>query len=148
MTKELVDLADLVGRRVVLAGLLLGVLIALEIASPVLLSLVASAILLVTVVLTWTSAVFFVRKALFDARRAKKDGIPPILSLRARAQDAVALALGHSAGALLGGLVIGRALGVVPPVDRSVFLVGLAFALSMLAAPALNWLLLWRPWRV
>lgn len=139
---------ELLGGRVVGAGLLLGALIVLESVSPDLLSVVASGILVATVLLTWSAALFFVRKALLDGRQSKIDGVPPIISLRARAQDAVALALGHSAGALLGAIVIGRALGFVPPVDRGVFVVGLSFALSMLAAPALNWLVLWRPWRV
>jgi hypothetical protein len=57
------------------------------------------------------------------------------------------LALAQTVGAFLGLIVVLRALEIIPPVDRGVFLVGLGFALLMIAAPAINWLITWTPWR-
>ncbi len=43
--------------------------------------------------------------------------------------------------------MVGRALNVIPVIPRGVFLVGLAYALILLSAPAISWLIVWRPWR-
>jgi len=93
--------------------------------------------LVIVPALSWMTFWFF-------AKRAVQPDSP--FTLRVRTQDALALALASSVGGLLGLIVVARALNVVPPVDRSVFLVGLAFALLMIAAPAVNWLAIWRPW--
>jgi hypothetical protein len=94
--------------------------------------------LIVLPIIQWATVGFFAARALED---------PTIVSLRARVQDALALALAQTVGAFLGLIVVLRALEIIPPVDRGVFLVGLGFALLMIAAPAINWLITWRPWR-
>lgn len=72
---------------------------------------------------------------------------PEIVSLRARADDAIFLVAASAAAATMGLLVIGRAFGTIPPVPREVFLIGVSYALIVLSAPAVNWLIVWRPWR-
>jgi hypothetical protein len=89
-------------------------------------------------IVQWAAVGFFAARSLED---------PTIVSLRARVQDALALAIAQTVGGGLGLIVVLRALSLIPPVDRGVFLVGISFALLMVAAPAVNWLLTWKPWR-
>lgn len=127
----------LVGTRLIAAAVLLVGLFLMEDvfddAFPVLISIV----LIGLPFLQWATVYFFGRRA-----KAK----PDVLSLQIRVQDAFAMALASTAGAVLGILVVARAVNLIPPFDRSAFLVGLSFALLMGAAPAVNWLIQWRPW--
>lgn len=81
----------------------------------------------------------------FFARRSSER--PDIVTLRIRAQDALSGLIVKVTGAYLGVLVVARALGIIDPVDRRIFLVGLTFSLLMAAAPDVNALYTWRPWR-
>lgn len=128
----------IVGTRLVAALLVMAVLIALQVLVPDVLPLIVAVALIALPILQWAAVGFFAARSLED---------PSIISLRARVQDALALALAQTVGAALGLIVVLRAFDVIPPVDRGVFLVGLSFALLMVAAPAVNWLITWRPWR-
>ncbi len=128
----------IVGTRLASAVLVLLGLIALQVLAPDVMPLIVALALIVLPILQWAAVGFFAARSLED---------PSILSLRARVQDALALALAQTCGAALGLVVVLRALNAIPPVDRGVFLVGLSFALLMTAAPAVNWLATWTPWR-
>jgi hypothetical protein len=117
--------------------ILVGIII-VQLAAPDAFPLLIATLLVGLVIIQWAAAIFFNRAA--NADRS-------ILSLQARAQDAVSLAVASSVAAILGLLVVARALDIIPPIDRAVFLVGISFALVMVAAPAVNWLVIWRPWR-
>lgn len=128
----------LVGFRIASGlGLLVGLYI-LQLLTADAFPLLVGALLIALPVFQWATVYFFGRRA---AER------PDILSLRIRTQDATDLAMLQTAGAVLGLLVVLRAFDAIPPVDRSVFTVGLSFCLFMAARPALNWLQTWRPWR-
>ena len=129
---------DLLGNRLLAAGLVLLTLVIMQTVFPDVLPIVVGIALIVLPIVCWAAVGFFAARSLED---------PTILALRARVQDAVALALAQTAGAFLGLLVVLRALNIIDPVDRGVFLVGLSFALLMIAAPAVNWLVTWTPWR-
>lgn len=128
----------IVGNRVASAVLLLGILVAVELSAPVLLPVLVVIALLLAPTVQWAAVVFFGRRAVEH---------PDILALRSRVQDAVALALASTVGSVIALLVLLRWLQLIPTVDRGVVLVGLSFALLMVAAPAVNWLITWRPWR-
>ena len=100
--------------------------------------LLVAVVLIALPVLQWATVYFFATRL---------DAHPDILALRARVQDAVALALASTVGALLGLLVVFRALNIIASIDRNVFLVALAYVLLMVAAPAVNWLATWKPWQ-
>ncbi len=129
---------SLFGTRLAAALTVLFALILLQLTVPDVLPIVVAVALIVLPVIQWATVVFFALRALED---------PTIISLRARVQDAVALAIASTVGAVLGLIVVARQLNVIPPVDRGVFLVGISFALLMTAAPAINWLITWRPWK-
>lgn len=124
--------------RLVRALMVLGGIVVVQLAIPDQFPLVIGSLLVALVTVQWAAAIFFNRAA--NADRS-------ILSLQARAQDAVSLAVASTVAGILGLLVVARALNIIPPVDRAVFLVGIGFALVMVAAPAVNWLVIWRPWR-
>ena len=128
----------LVGTRLLLAAMVFTALVLLQVTVPDILPVIVAIALIVLPIVQWAAVGFFAARSLED---------PTIISLRARVQDAVALALAQTVGAFLGALVVLRALNIIDPVDRSVFLVGIAFALLMIAAPAVNWLATWKPWR-
>lgn len=127
----------LVGSRLAGALGLLVVLIVIQQLAPDLFPLFVAAALIGLPILQWATVYFF-------GRRAAEN--PQILALQIRTQDAVALAIASSVGAVLGLLVVLRALALIPIVDRAVFLIGVSFVLLMVAAPAVNWLIVWRPW--
>lgn len=127
----------LVGARLAGSVALLVVLILLQQVTADAFPLFVAGALIGLPALQWATVYFFGRRAMES---------PEILALRIRTQDAVALAIASSVGALLGLLVVLRALALIPFVDRAVFLVGLSFCLLMVAAPAINWLIVWRPW--
>lgn len=87
--------------------------------------------------LSWVTFWFFARRAAVH---------PEILALRVQVQDALALAIASSTAGALGLFAVFRALGFVGPAP-DIFVVGLSFALLMIAAPAVNWLVTWHPWR-
>lgn len=128
----------MIGWRVAWAGILLAVLTGLYLVTGPLFPLLVSGVLVALPILQWTTAWFFWRRALVD---------PGTISLRIRTQDAVSLALASTGVAVLGVLAVARSFDLIPPVDRAVFLIGLSFSLLMTAAPAVNWLAVWRPWR-
>ena len=128
----------IVGSRLAAAAVVMLALIALQLLTPELLPVLVSVALVALPIIQWAAVGFFAARSLED---------PSIISLRARVQDAIALALAQTVGAALGLIVVLRALDIIPPVDRAVFLVGLSFSLLMVAAPAINWLVTWRPWR-
>lgn len=127
----------LVGSRVAGALGLLVALVVIEQLAPDQFPVFVAAALIGLPILQWATVYFF-------GRRAAEN--PKVVGLRIRTQDAVALAIASSAAAGLGLLVVLRALALIPIVDRAVFLVGLSFCLLMVAAPAVNWLIVWRPW--
>lgn len=129
---------QIIGTRLAVAAGLLGLLIVAELVVPEILPLMVCVALIVLPIVQWAAVGFFAARTLED---------PSILALRARTQDAVALALAQTVGAALGLIVVLRAFSIITPIDRGVFLVGLSFALLMIAAPAVNWLLTWKPWR-
>lgn len=128
----------IVGSRLAASAVVMFALVALQMLASEILPLLVSISLVVLPILQWAAVGFFAARSLED---------PTIVSLRARVQDAIALALAQTVGAALGLMVVLRALELIPPVDRGVFLVGLSFSLLMVAAPAINWLITWRPWR-
>lgn len=128
----------IIGSRLVAAALVLVTLVALQLMIPDALPAFVGMALIVLPFIQWAAVGFFAARSI---------EAPEILSLRARVQDATALALASTAAAVLGLLVVARQFNAIAPVDRSVFLVGLSFALIMTAAPAVNWLITWRPWR-
>ena len=128
----------LLGTRIIAALLVLLALIVMYIVLPDVLPVIVAVALIVLPIIQWAAVGFFAARAVEN---------PEIISLRARVQDALALALAQTAGAVLGLILVLRALNVIAPVDRGVFLVGLSFALLMIAAPAVNWLVTWRPWK-
>lgn len=129
---------SMLGSRLLAAVAVLAVLIVLQIAAPDVMPVLLACALIVLPIIQWATVGFFAARALED---------PTIISLRSRVQDALALALAQTVGAFLGLIVVLRALEIIPAVDRGVFLVGIGFALLMIAAPAVNWLITWRPWR-
>lgn len=129
---------SMLGSRLLAAVAVLAVLIVLQIAAPDVMPVLLACALIVLPIIQWATVGFFAARALED---------PTIISLRSRVQDALALALAQTVGAFLGLIVVLRALELIPAVDRGVFLVGIGFALLMIAAPAVNWLITWRPWR-
>lgn len=88
-------------------------------------------------ILGWATFYFF-------GRRAVRDDAP--FTLRIRTQDAMFLAIASTVAGILGAIGLARVLNIIPPIG-SMFVVGLAFCLLMIAAPAVNWLVVWRPWR-
>ena len=128
---------QIVGTRLLVAALLMAALILAQVLVPQVLPIIVALALVVLPIVQWAAVGFFIARSLED---------PSILALRSRTQDAVALALAQTVGAALGLVVVLRALNVIDAVDRGVFLVGLSFALLMVAAPAVNWLVVWKPW--
>jgi hypothetical protein len=127
----------LVGRRLASSiGLLLMLVIVQRLTGEAFVAIVAVT-LIALVGFQWLTAVFFTQRSVES---------PDVLSLRIRAQDAVALAVASTVGGLLGVLVILRALHAITAVDPAVYLIGISFALLMIASPAVNWFLTWRPW--
>lgn len=118
--------------------LLLPALLVLEWATAGSFAILVSLALPVLLVVNIVTAVLLAQAS----RRA-----PEIVSLRARADDAVFLGAAAAAAAVMGTLVIARAFGAIQPVPREVFLVGISYALIVLSAPAVNWLVVWKPWR-
>lgn len=128
----------LLGSRILAAVVLLVALIAAYALLPDQFPLLVSATFAGALIVQFIAARFFIPKAVAN---------DSIVSLRLRAQDVFAGLLGLTTLVILGGILVGRALALIPdPVDRGVFLVGLSFALLMLASPALNALLTWQPW--
>jgi hypothetical protein len=127
----------MIANRLASAATLLFALTLIEAAAPALFPILVAVALVVLLSVQWAAAIFFTLASGRD---------PTIQSLNARAGDALALALGQTAGAVVGLLVVGRAINVIGPVPREVFLLGLSFALLMLAWPAVNWLVIWKPW--
>lgn len=128
----------IVGPRIAASAALFLLLWALSLVlpSPWFVVLVGVALLVVPA-LSWVTFWFFARKAVLpDAP----------LTLKIRVQDALALALASTVGGILGFLSLARVLNVIPSTGPF-FVVGIAFALLMIAAPAINWLVVWRPWR-
>lgn len=128
----------IIGSRLIAAILVFMALVTLQLLVPTLMPLVVALALIILPIIQWAAVGFFAARSM---------EAPEIISLRARVQDALALALAQTVGAALGLILILRALDVIQPVDRGVFLVGLAFCLLMIAAPAVNWLVTWQPWR-
>ena len=128
---------SLLGTRIAAALIVLLGLVILQLAIPEILPVIVAIALIVLPIVQWAAVGFFAARSIED---------PTIISLRTRVQDAMALALAQTVGAFLGALVVLRALNIINPVDRSVFLVGIAFCLLMIAAPAVNWLWTWKPW--
>lgn len=128
----------IVGTRLAGSAALLAALAFLQITLPGAFPVVVALVLIVTPFVNLAAYWFF-------ARRAVQPDAP--FTLRVRTQDAMALLIASTTAAVLGVITVLRALNVIDPVDRAVFLVGLSFALLMTAAPAVNWLLIWRPWR-
>lgn len=60
-----------------------------------------------------------------------------------RAKDAGTLALIAIDGAILGVIVLLRALEVIPAIPREISLVGVAWALVLVSVPAIGWLQTW-----
>lgn len=126
----------IIGWRLAAAAALLVVLTVLQLTLGAAFALLVSVGLVVIPALSWMTFWFF-------AKRAVLPDAP--FTLKVRAQDAFALALASTVAGLLGVLAVLRAVNAIPPVP-GIFLVGLSFALLMTAAPAVNWLLIWRPW--
>jgi hypothetical protein len=131
-------LTAILGRRLAATAALFLALCVLEVATGDYFGLLVALALLIVPVLSWATFYFF-------AVRAMQPDAPFVLKIRV--QDALALAIASSVGAVLGFVVVLRQVGVLPAVDRAVFLVGLSFALLMIAAPAVNWLIVWTPWK-
>lgn len=127
----------IVWTRLAAAGVLLGVLTAAYLVLGPLYAILVSLGLVAVPALSWLTYWFFARRSVEH---------PEMLALRVQVQDALALALASSTAGLLGLFSIFRALDLVGP-EPGVFLIGLSFVLLMIAAPAVNWLLVWRPWR-
>ena len=128
---------SIVWTRLAAAGLLLVFLWVANIVLGSLFAVLVSLGLIALPALSWLTYWFFARRSVEH---------PEILALRVQVQDALALALASSTAGLLGLFAVFRAMGVVGPAP-DVFLVGLSFALLMIAAPAVNWLVTWTPWR-
>lgn len=129
---------EIVGGRLIASLVVLLVLGLLNLIVPAALPILVSVALIALPIIQWAAVGFFAARSVEH---------PEILSLRARVQDALALALAQTVGAAMGLLVVLRSLNLIEPVERGVFLVGLSFALLMIAAPAINWLVTWRPWK-
>lgn len=126
----------LLATRLAAAGVLLGGLVLLELTLPMILPGLISLVLILVLAIQWAAVAFFVPRSMSD---------PAILSLRTRAQDAISLALASTSVAIV---VAFRA--VTPadePIARAALLIGLSFALVMVAAPAVNWFVTYKPWR-
>ena len=126
---------SLLGTRVLIATVLVTALTLLELLSTELFTMTVSVILTVIPVLFWRTTAFFVRSALNH---------PDAPALVRQAQDHFALSVASTAAGVLGLLLILRAVTLIGPIPREVFLIGLSYALLMVAAPAVNWLLAWR----
>lgn len=126
----------LLATRLAAAATLLAALVLLELTLPDVLPGLISLALVVVLVIQWAAVAFFVPRSVAD---------PSILSLQTRAQDAISLALASTSTA---AVVVFRA--VTPanePVSIAVLLIGLSFTLVMVAAPAVNWFVTYRPWQ-
>jgi len=126
------------GRHLAAALTLLAGLAGLQWATGPIFSLIVSGVLVALPVLQWATVYFFWQRSIL---------YPEILTLRIRVQDALYLALASSMAGALGIIAIARVLNLMPPVGAGVFLVGLSFSLVMVAFPALNWLVTWKPWQ-
>lgn len=128
----------IVGTRLAASAALFILLVAAQAAFGEWFSLLVALGLVVIPALSWVTFWFFARRAVAH---------PNLLALRVQVQDALALAIASSVAGLLGLYAVGRALQLLPTLDRSVFVIFLTFVLLMIAAPAVNWLVVWRPWR-
>lgn len=126
----------IVWTRLAAAGLLLVALSVAYLVLGSLFSLLVSLALVAVPALSWLTYWFFARRSVAH---------PEMLALRVQVQDALALALASSTAGALGLFAVFRAAGLVAP-EPGIFLVGLSFALLMIAAPAVNWLVTWKPW--
>ena len=129
---------DVLGRRFLASLALLGGLVAADLLFPERFVVIVAGALFVALVVTAVATYYFT----LDSQRN-----PSIVSLRERAQTSFLLFLASLAGAFMGAIVIGRELGRIGPVPRDTFLVGLSFALILIAGPAANALVTWQPWR-
>lgn len=128
----------IVGTRVAASAALFLLLVLLSaILPPPWFVVLLGAALVAVPALTWLTFWFFAKRALAH---------PEMLALRVQVQDALALALASTAGGLLGFVGLARVLNLIPSIG-SLVTVGIAFVLLMIAAPAVNWLVVWRPWR-
>lgn len=127
----------LVGTRLAASAVLFIVLVvANAVLPPSLFTILLSVALLAVPALLWVVFWFFARRSVVH---------PEIVSLRVQTQDALALAIASTAGGVLGFIGLARVLNLVPSIG-SLVTVGIAFILLMIAAPAVNWILVWKPW--
>lgn len=128
----------IVGTRLVASAALLLLLVALSLLlpSPWFVVIVGLALIAVPALL-WTTYWFFAKRAVLH---------PEILALRVQVQDALALAIASTMAGLIGFVGLARVLNLIPSIGPLVT-VGISFVLLMIAAPAVNWLVTWRPWQ-
>lgn len=129
---------SIIGTRLAASAALFLLLLGLAMVLPEdVYTLLVGLMLILVVSICWTAFWFF-------GRRAVRDDAP--FTLRIRTQDAMFLALASTVAGVLGIVAILRVLNVIPPIGL-MFLVGMSFCLLMIAAPAVNALLIWKPWR-
>lgn len=129
---------DVLGRRFLASLALLGSLVAANALFTERFVVIVAAALIVAPVVTGVATYYFTRDSVAN---------PSIIGIRERAQTSFLLFMASMAGAILGMIVVGRELGRIGPVPRDTFLIGLAFALILIAGPAANGLVAWQPWR-
>lgn len=84
----------------------------------------------------------------YDLHKATQESVDLNMestSLRSRATDAIVLALASTIAAALGFFVFGRAVGIFEAVPRPIFLAGIASAMVLISAPAVDWQRTFRP---
>lgn len=131
----------LIGQRLAASIALLALLTLLyAVLPPTGYVLVITAAIVATVLVQVAAFVFFSRRAIAQ---------PEIFALQIRAKDAFVLFVASLVVAVMIVVIALRVLEAIPASDavRAVFAIGLAFGLLMLAGPAANWLVIWRPWR-
>lgn len=128
----------MLGARFLASLALLGGLVAANVIFPERFAIIVAAALVIAPVITGAATYYFARESVAN---------PSILSLRERAQTSFLLFLASLSSAALGGLVVARELERIGPVPRDIFLIGISFALLLIAGPAGNGLVTWQPWR-
>lgn len=129
---------DVLGSRFLASAGLLGGLVILNVVAGSAFAFIVAVALVIAPSICWAATYYF-------TKRSKAN--PSIKSLRERAQTSFLLAIVSTTGAVLGAIVVLRELSVIAAVPRDIFLVGLAFALILVAGPALNGLVTWQPWK-
>lgn len=126
-------------RRLGLAVALAGVMVAFVAVAPGLFVLAVAVGLLLGPIFAW-SALFRLHAKVRKEERTRLPGAEPIVSLTTARNGMLLKAIGTTVTAVLAMFVVGRELGLVPQMERVVFLMLIAYPPLLSIGPAIDWL--------